>query len=375
MITRENRRPYDRPNLSKNYLQGDAEEEWMPLRSEDFYKKHDIEILLNKNVQSVDIAKKKIELDNDETISFDKLLIATGGVPRKLDVPGSNLNNIFYLRSFDDADKIIAAAEKSKKAVIVGSSFIGMETASSLRKRNLEITVVSPEKLPFEKKLGTDIGKLLKNLHEENGVKFELNTKVKMFEGDDRVETVTFENGNKIETDIVLIGIGVTPETSFIKDVESSETGALLTDKNFKVKDDIYACGDIAKFPYWRANNNNIRIEHWRTAEQEGRTAGFNMAGKKMEYHSIPFFWTVQAGLKLRYVGHAEDWEELIVWGEVASKKFIVFYIKDNAVIAAAGNNYDKEMAAIQQLMRLEKMPDVGDILNKSVNLVELVQT
>ncbi len=178
MVTRENRTPYDRPNLSKDYLQGHAEPEWMPLRSDDFFNEHDIEILREKEVTSVDAAAKKITFKDGENLLFDSLLIATGGEPRKLDLPNSNLKNIFVLRSFDNADAITKAAEGAKSAVVIGASFIGMETAFSLKERGLAVTVIAPDKVPFEKTLGADIGKMFQKLHEENGVKFRLGEKL-----------------------------------------------------------------------------------------------------------------------------------------------------------------------------------------------------
>ena len=189
MITQEDRVPYDRPNLSKDYLSGEALPEWMPLRGEVFYKENGIEILFNTNVSEVNIPSKKIITDNKE-ISYDKMLIASGGTPRKLGIPGSDLKNIFYLRSFEDSDKIIEACTNASKVAVIGTSFTGMEVAHSLHERKLNVTVVAPERVPFENVFGKEIGNLIKNIHEENGVVFKLNSQAAKFEGNEKVNSV-----------------------------------------------------------------------------------------------------------------------------------------------------------------------------------------
>ena len=368
IVTKENRTPYDRPNLSKDYLQGTAEEEWMPLRSDEFYKDYGIEFMFDKKVDHINIKEKKISFEKGVDLSFDKLLIATGGIPKELNIPGSDLKNIFYLRSFSSCEQIIDAAKTSKNAVIIGSSFIGLESAFSLSERGISVTVISPNEVPFNHIMGKEIGGLFKKQHEEGGVIFKLKNNVKSFEGNDKVETVVLENGEKIKTDFVVIGIGVKPATDFINWIEKTSDGGIKVDKSFWAAADIYAAGDIAVFPYW-LNGEDVRIEHWRSALQQGRVAGFAMAGKNIEYYGVPFFWTQQAGLNLRYVGHAAKWDDIIYWGEVSSKKFIAFYIKNNKAVAAAGNDMDKEMAAIHMLMRLDKMPSPNQLKNGKFDL------
>jgi NADPH-dependent 2,4-dienoyl-CoA reductase/sulfur reductase-like enzyme/nitrite reductase/ring-hydroxylating ferredoxin subunit len=372
IITEENRTPYDRPNLSKDYLQGTAQEEWMPLRPDDFYKEYGIEFMFDTKVDKVKFKEKKISFEKGEDLSYNKLLIATGGTPRQLKVPGADLNNIFYLRSFTSSDSIIDAAKNSKQAVIIGSSFIGMESAFSLRLRDIAVTVISPDTVPFEHTLGKEIGELLQRQHEESGVAFKLKANVKNFEGNGKVESVVLENGEKVKADFVVIGIGVKPATDFIEKIEKTPDGGIKVDNTFWAAENIYAAGDIAVFPYW-LTGEDIRIEHWRTALQEGRTAGFAMAGRNIEYESIPYFWTYQAGLEIRYVGHAKNWDNIIYWGELSSKKFTAFYIKNNKVVAAAGIDRDKEIAAIEMLMKMNKMPAPKELKNGMIDLISLL--
>lgn len=372
MITQEDKFPYDRPNLSKDYLQGTAEAEWMPLRSEVFYKEYGIEILFNKKVKSVDSENNSIAFDNGEEIKFDKLLIATGGTPRKLNIPGSDLNNIYYLRSFADSDEIINKAKDSKKAVVIGASFIAMESAHSLTERGLKVTVVAPEEIPFERVFGKEIGSLFKRQHEAKGVEFKLGRNVKSFEGGGNINNVVLDNDEKIQTDLVLAGIGVRPVTDFIKNLPLQKDGGLKVDEHFKVKNNIYAAGDIAEYKDWRTKEL-IRIEHWRTAEQHGRNAGFNIAGKNIPFKGVPFFWTVQAGITLNYVGHAKEWDETFIDGNVDSQNFICYFLNNDKIYAAAGVNKDKELAAIEALMKKDKMPSASEIKSGKIKLLDLL--
>jgi NADPH-dependent 2,4-dienoyl-CoA reductase/sulfur reductase-like enzyme/nitrite reductase/ring-hydroxylating ferredoxin subunit len=372
VVSYETDLPYDRPNLDKDYLQGDAKEEWMPLRSEKFFQNRGIELILGKKVVKVDAGAKTIVFENGGSVVFDKLLLATGGTPRKLTVPGNNLSNIFTLRSFADSRAIVKACEKASRAVIVGASFIGLESAASLRKRGLQVTIVGPGAVPFEHVFGPDIGEMVRKFHEENGVTFRLGTTVEKFEGKETVEAVVLKNGARIETDIVLVGIGVRPNTDFLQGLNKEADGSVKTDAYFRVADDIYAAGDIARFPDWRSGEY-IRIEHWRTAEQQGRDAASNMAGKPTSNVNVPFFWTKQGDLGIRYVGHAPSWDEIIFDGDVASRNFIALYIRNNAVHAAAGSKRDKQMAAILELMRLKNMPAASEIRGNSVDFLELL--
>ena len=368
MITQEDRVPYDRPNLSKDYLSGEALPEWMPLRGEVFYKENGIEILFNTNVSEVNIPSKKIITDNKE-ISYDKMLIASGGTPRKLGIPGSDLKNIFYLRSFEDSDKIIEACTNASKVAVIGASFTGMEVAHSLHERKLNVTAVAPERVPFENVFGKEIGNLIKNIHEENGVVFKLNSQAAKFEGNEKVNSVVLSSGEKIECDFVVVGIGVKPATDFIKGINLEKDGSIKVDEYLQVNENVFVAGDIATFPY---NNANVRIEHWRLAEQMGRIAGFNMAGKKIKFNKQPYFWTVQSGVNFRYVGHSKNWDETVTWGNINSKNFLTFFIKNNKAEAAMGCNRDREMDAVEFLLLNNKMPTASD-LRSDTNIVELL--
>jgi NADPH-dependent 2,4-dienoyl-CoA reductase/sulfur reductase-like enzyme/nitrite reductase/ring-hydroxylating ferredoxin subunit len=373
MVTREDRLPYDRPNLSKDYLHGHADPEWMPLRAEEFFAEHHIEVALGKEVTRVSAESKTISFGDGTSQTYDALLVATGGAPRKLPVPGSDLENVFLLRSFDDADAIIEAARRSSSAVVIGASFVGMEAAYSLRERGLRVTVVAPDSVPFEKTLGPEIGALFRRLHEAQGVSFRLGASVSRLEGAGKVERVVLDNGEGLEADMVVAGVGVRPATGFLEGVQLAADGGVIVDSNLRAADGLYAAGDIANFPDPRAGSRT-RIEHWRTAQQQGRVAAHNMAGKAVEYDGVPFFWTRQFDAGLLYVGHAGRWDKIIYEGDVEAPDFLAFYVSDDRVSAVAGMNRDREMAAVEELMRLDRMPTPDEVRGGQVKVLELLR-
>src|SRR5262245_30679097 len=373
MVTREDRLPYDRPNLSKDYLQGHAEPEWMPLRPDEFFNDHEIEVLRGRYATRIDAKAKTVSFKDGDQLAYDALLVATGGEPRTLQIAGSDLQNVLTLRSFADSDAIIAAAEQAKRAVVIGASFIGMEAASSLKTRGLDVTVVELEQAPFKKALGGEIGLLFRKIHEDNGVRFRLGAKIARIIGDGKVEAVEIESGEKIDADLVVVGVGVKPATDFLKGVELSDDGGVVVDEYLRAADGLYAAGDVARFPSPLAGERQ-RIEHWRTALQQGRVAARNMAGRAVSYTSVPFFWTRQFDAGLLYVGHATSWDEIIIQGDMSTQNFLAFYVKGDHVRAVAGTNRDRDVAAVEGLMRVDRMPTPDQLRGAPVNLMGLLQ-
>ncbi|MBV8886882.1 MAG: FAD-dependent oxidoreductase [Chroococcidiopsidaceae cyanobacterium CP_BM_RX_35] len=373
MVTSEDQLPYDRTWLSKDYFIDQVSREQVPLRSSDFYKDYDIEVLLNKQAVHVDAGAKLITFKDGDTLNYDALLLATGGKPRQLDVPGKDLQNVFTLRSFEDTNRILAAAHKDARAVVIGSSFIGMEAAAGLTQQGLKVTVVASS-LPFKKILGEEIGRVFQQVHEEQGVSFRLGRKVTQLAGNGKVEAVILDNGEKLVADLVVVGIGVQPATEFLEGVElHPEDQSVPVDEYLCAAPGLYAAGDIACYPDWRTGKAT-RIEHWRLAAQHGQVAAHNMAGQTVKFMGLPVFWTMQFKFPLRYVGHAEQWDEIIFDGKPEEREFIAFYIKDNQVLAAATSQRDTETAAISELMRLNQMPTPEALRNDSVDLVKLVK-
>ncbi len=370
MITKEEQMPYDRTNLTKMFLRGDADAKTVSLRDRDFYQKRDIELVTGKRARGVDTEQRSISFDDGDKMNYDVLLLALGGRPRKLDLPGADLENVFTIRSLEDAGNLVEAVKGAKRAVVVGASFIGLETASSLRQHDLPVTVIAPEETPLQRTVGPEIGRLLQRKHEEQGTVFQLGRMVSRIEGDGKVQRVITAEGDEIEADLLVFGVGVDPASDTLQGVESQTDGSIEVDEHFRAADGLYAVGDIARFPDW-CTGQHTRIEHWRTAEQHGRTAAHNMAGKKTPYRSIPFFWTMQAGTQLRYVGHASEWDDFFVDGNIDEGKFIAYYLKDDRILAAAGTGRDADMAALQELMRLDRMPPLQELRDGEVDLVK----
>ena len=377
MITQDDRLPYDRTKLSKDYFIGKTSSEEMPLRSPDFYKEHAIEVLLNKRVEQVQTTAKAITFSGSDagasgdSLNYDALLVATGGKPLQLDIPGADLQNILTLRSFDDTDRILTLSKQKGQAVVIGSSFIGMETAAGLSQHGLQVTVVSPDSVPFKKILGEEIGKIFQQVHEENGVSFKLGRKAVQFEGSDKVEAVILDNGDRLKADIVIVGIGVEPATDFLEGIDLyPKDGSVVVDEYLRAADGIYAAGDIARYPDWRTSES-LRVEHWRVAAQQGRIAAHNMAGKAVKFRGLPLFWTMQFKFPLRYIGRAESWDEIIVDGDLQKQEFIAFYVKNNQVLAVATSHKDTETAAISELMRLNQTLTVEELRRGTVDLIQ----
>ena len=380
MVTQDDRLPYDRTWLSKDYFTGKVSKEQMPLRSPAFYQAHQIETLLNKQAVKVDAIAKRLTFADGDTLTYDALLLATGGKPRQLDVPGKALQNVFTLRHFADVEQILAVAQQGARAVVVGSSFIGMEVASGLTQRGVVVTIVSPSSLPFKQILGEAIGQVFQQVHEENGVSFQLGRTVAQLEGNGKVAAVVLDNGDRLEADLVVVGIGVQPATEFLEGIElqplelQPKDKSVLVDEYLKAADGVYAAGDIARYPDWRTGDL-MRVEHWRVAAQQGRIAAYNMAGQPTPFRGVPVFWTMQFQFPLRYVGHAEQWDDIIFNGDLQKREFIAFYIKDDRVLAAASSQRDTETAALAELMRLNQMPSPDALRSGSLDLVALLQS
>ena len=359
LISKEPHAPYDRTKLSKEI--GAAEDAGaLELRDEAFYKERDIE-RLTAEATSVDVAGKTVTFKDADALSYDKLLVATGSTPRVLDTPGAGLDNVFQLRSLNDAQHILAAAKAGDKAVLVGSSFIALELANALQEQEVSVSVVAPESVPFEKVLGERVGKKIQQNHEAQGVEFHLEQKVKTFEGNGKVARAVLESGTELDADFVIIGIGVTPVTEFLSGVDKADDGGIKVDNTLEAAEDVWAVGDIAQFPL-KLTGDRVRIEHWRLAAQHGRTAARNMLGQNVTYDGVPYFWSAQPDLKLRYVGHAEKFDDVVYEGDVEAGEFIAYYVKDGAVHAAAGVGKDKELAALEHLMMQGKTPEPDEI-------------
>ena len=356
ILTQEKELPYDRTKLSKTYVQSDNSE-LQELRSHSFYQQHHIDIRTGVKVTKLDTSTCQLKDSNGQNYRYDALLLATGGRARQLGVPGDTLQNVYTLRQADDAARIAAAIQTACRVTIVGAGFIGMEAAASLTEKGLEVTVVAPGRIPFENVLGKQVGEFFRQVHQDKGVNFYFDHKVVKIHGDPFVSVVELDSGKKILTDIVLVGVGVDPATDWLETtLNLTDSGGVSVNQYLQAADNIYAVGDIASFPE-RITGKPVRIEHWRLALQQGHVAALNMAGQTIPFKAVPFFWTGQYDIKLRYVGHAETWDTVYIDGSFDEKAFLAFYLQENRIAAVAGVGRDRDIAAISELMRLDQMP------------------
>lgn len=322
--------PYDRPNLSKDYLAGNAPEEWIPLRPQDFYAEHGIE-RIRERAEAIDRDARRVRLASGENVEYGALLLATGASPRSLDVPGSAGDHVHTLRTLADTRRIIADAESADRAVVVGASFIGMEVAASLRARELDVAVVAPESVPFEGTLGTELGRTIRQAHEDNGVTFLLGRTVTEI----TTGSVVLDDGTELPADLVVVGIGVIPETGLAEAAGLQVDGGVLVDDRLRTRDErIFAAGDIARWKDARTGER-LRIEHWVLAQRQGQAAARNILGHDEPFRDVPFFWTHQFDVSVAYVGHAGDWDATEVDGDLAVDG-AVRYLKDGRLAALA---------------------------------------
>jgi len=339
--------PYDRPNLSKDYLAGNAPEEWIPLRPPEFYEAHSIDLIRGVRVDSIDPAGRTLKLSNGETKTFDRLLLAMGAEPVRLPIPGGSLPHVHYLRTLSDSRAIIAAAEKSKHGVVIGSSFIGLEVAASLRARGLSVDVVAPEKVPLERVLGQEIGKFIQTVHEGEGVVFHLGHSAREITAD----AVILDDGSSIPADIVVAGIGVRPNLTLAETAGAEVDKGVITDEFLETSiPGIFAAGDIARYPD-PASGDRVRIEHWVVAERQGQTAARNMLQKKEKFATVPFFWSNHYSTAITYVGHAEKWDEVLIDGSVDDGDFLVGFRLGEKILAVAASGREKESLEAEVLM------------------------
>ncbi len=334
MFTAEKEHPYDRTLLSKLFLSGEKEEEETLLRDAAFYDRLKIEVRRETKVKTVDLATKTVFVESGEEIHADAILLATGSRPRVLPVPGSDLSNIFPLRSLGDARQLRNAAKDAGRAVVVGASFIGTEVAASLRAQGVEVDVVALETVPFEKVFGERIGRRFLGMHEANGVKFHLGRRVKRFEGAGSVERVILDDDSVLNADLVVIGVGVEPIVDYLSDSSVVADGSVQVDETLQVAPGVFAAGDIAAIPF--EFGERLRVEHWAVAERHGQHAARNMLGAAHPYKLAPFFWTRQLGTSFKYVGFAGTFDKIVYHGDVEAGNFLAGYVRNGRVMAVS---------------------------------------
>jgi NADPH-dependent 2,4-dienoyl-CoA reductase/sulfur reductase-like enzyme/nitrite reductase/ring-hydroxylating ferredoxin subunit len=330
--------PVDRPNLSKDYLAGEAQDDWIPMWPPELYAEKRIELLLRSRVASLDTSRRAVLFENGSRREFGAILIATGADPVHLPVPGADGPNVLYLRSFANSRALVERAQSAKHVVVVGASFIGLEVAASLRARNISVDVVAPERFPLERVMGVEVGRYIQSLHESHGVVFHLGQTASAVDG----RTVTLSGGGTLDADFVVMGVGVRPAISL------AQQAGLAIDRGISVNEyletsaaGIFAAGDVARWPDPHTGER-IRVEHWVVAERQGQIAARNMLGHREAFDAVPFFWSQHYDVTIRYVGHAEQWDEVTIEGTFASGCSVT-YLRSGKRLAVATMGRDRE--------------------------------
>ena len=349
MLSNDAAPPVDRPNLSKDYLAGSAPEDWLPLRPDSFYAEAGIELRLNTDVTSIDTTARNVIIAGGETISYDRLLLATGAEPVRLPIPGADQPHVHVLRTLADCRAIIDSVNGAHRAIVIGASFIGLEAAAALRARDIEVYVVAPEQRPMERVLGPEMGDFVRALHEEHGVIFHLGNTVVAIDG----KRATLKSGGVLEAELVVVGVGVRPRLTL------AEKAGLALDRGIAVNayletsvPGIYAAGDIARWPDPHSREN-IRVEHWVVAERQGQTAARNMLGQQEVFDAVPFFWSQHYDVPINYVGHAEKWDEIAIDGDIAARDCLLRYKAKGRVLAVT--SIYRDVASLQAELAMEQ--------------------
>jgi NADPH-dependent 2,4-dienoyl-CoA reductase/sulfur reductase-like enzyme/nitrite reductase/ring-hydroxylating ferredoxin subunit len=330
--------PYDRPNLSKDYLAGNAPEEWIPLRPAEFYREQRIDTFTNTSVTAINSKAKDVTLSDGRSLGYDALLLATGAEPLRLKIPGADLPHVCYLRTLADSRRIIEKAKNAKRVVVIGASFIGLEVAWSLRERKLEVHVVGKGSLPLAKILGRELGNLIQQTHEAHGVKFHLGRTPAAIQE----QRVQLDDGTKLDCDLVVVGIGVRPNTKLAEKAGiATDNGVLVNEYLETNAPGIFAAGDIARWPDPRAGR--IRVEHWVVAQRQGQTAARNILGAREAFVAPPFFWSNHFDLHVHYVGHGNSGDRTSVSGDLKAKNVSVVFRSGDKLTAVASVGRDVE--------------------------------
>jgi apoptosis-inducing factor 3 len=348
MLSQDAAPPVDRPNLSKDYLAGNAPDDWVPLRPQDFYAENDIELCLNAEVTGIDTAAQHVMV-SAKTLPYDRLLLATGAEPVRLPIPGADQPNVHLLRSLADCRAIINDVKGARRAVVIGASFIGLETAAALRARDIEVHVVAPEARPMERVLGPQMGDFVRALHEEHGVVFHLQDTVQTIDG----KRAVLKSGGIVDADFVVVGVGVRPRLMLAEQAGLKIDRGVVVDGHLQTSArNIYAAGDIARWPDPHSGEN-IRVEHWVVAERQGQIAACNLLGLNERFDAVPFFWSQHYDVPINYVGHAEQWDEITVDGDITSKDCVLRYKRNGRVLAVASIFRDVE--SLQAELTMER--------------------
>jgi 3-phenylpropionate/trans-cinnamate dioxygenase ferredoxin reductase component len=364
--------PYERPPLSKGYLRGEETKEHTLLHAEAWYEEHDVDLRLGSSAAHLDPADRQVELSTGERISYEQLLIATGGRNRELEVPGVDLEGVHALRTLEDADRIRAAARPGRTAVVVGAGFIGCEVTASLRLLGVEVEVVEVFDVPLLRAVGPEVGRVIEAIHRDRGVRFHFGEGVERFEGGGRVERVVTTTGRRLDCDFVVIGVGIQPNVEWLEGSGVQVDNGVLVDERCQTSvEGVYAAGDVAnhRHPLF---HRRVRVEHWDNALKQGAAVARSMLGSPDPFDDPHWFWSDQYEHNLQSVGIAARWDELVVRGDMEARDFVAFYLEDGIVVSVVGLDRGKEVRRSTGVVRARRPVDAALLRDEDVDLKQL---
>lgn len=342
IIGDEREKPYIRPPLSKGYLLGKEERDSIFVHPDDWYREHEVELLLGTRARAVDVRAREVELDDGRRVSYAKLLLATGSSPRRLSVPGADLDNVLYLRRVGDSERLKSAFTAGAKVVVIGAGWIGLETAAAARTAGADVTVLVHSELPLLKVLGREAAEVFAALHTEHGVRLLPDVEVEALTGTDgRVSGVRLSDGRHLEADAVVVGVGITPNVELAQEAGLDVRDGIVTDAHLHTSvPDVYAAGDVAN-AYHPLLDRHLRVEHWANALNQPRVAALGMLGEDAVYDRLPYFYTDQYDLGMEYTGYVEPggYDRVVFRGEPAKRQFIAFWMAGSRVLAGMSVN------------------------------------
>jgi 3-phenylpropionate/trans-cinnamate dioxygenase ferredoxin reductase component len=372
LIGAETERPYERPPLSKDYLRGEVGREKVYVHDEGFYAKHEIELRLGRTAVSLDTSSGEVELDDGERLRYDRLLLATGAEPRRLAIPGAELDGVLYLRSVEDSDTLRERLDRGGSVVVVGAGWIGAEVAASARQGGLEVTVVEPASVPLERALGAEVGAIYRDIHTDHGVRMLMGTGVEAFEGDAAVERVRTGDGRELDCDFVVVGVGVEARTQLATQAGLPVDNGVLVDEQLQTSvPGVFAAGDVAnaRHPFY---GERIRVEHWANALNQGPAAARNMLGQASAYDRLPYFFSDQYDVGMEYSGFARTWDRVVFRGDPATREFVAFWLVEDRVLAGMNVNVWEVTDPIKRLISARIAVDDRRLADPDVPLGEV---
>jgi 3-phenylpropionate/trans-cinnamate dioxygenase ferredoxin reductase subunit len=369
LIGAEHALPYERPPLSKEFLRGESSRDDVLLNPQDYYRGQSIELRLGQVVTALDVGRKLVQLDSGERVPYSKVLVATGATPRRLAVPGSDLEGIFYLRTLADAAALRDALASKPRVVVIGAGFIGAEVAATARGLGCEVTVLEVLPVPLSRALGDEMGAIYAGFHREQGVDLRTNEGIAQFVGASRLEAAVTNSGDTIPCEVALIGIGVTPAVGFLEGSGVEVDNGIVVDEYCRASvPGVFAAGDVANWwhPAWQ---ERLRLEHYDNASNQAIAAARSMLGKGKPYAPVPYFWSDQYDLRLQYVGHASRWDEAVMRGTPEGRSFSVFYLLDGRLRACLMVNRPRDQRAARRLVQTAEPVDAAQLRDETVDL------